>query len=159
MAFGFFQYPVRNEARHSKLRCILRNSPKALPSFVKASEGSPRLLAHSMLRGILRRRIEHGLRSRDRRPCSLLPFYATSAAERVERFLLGKSFRLLLDERSGSDLGSRISRCGLPKCGLGLEWQRIPQHGLPYNLRNAFVIVFKVLHLSICADTTCDKAA
>ena len=39
-----------NEAPRSKLRGILRNSPKPLPSFAKATEGSPRLHAHSKLR-------------------------------------------------------------------------------------------------------------
>jgi len=33
----------KNEAPRSKLRGILRNSPKPLPSFAKAPEGSPRL--------------------------------------------------------------------------------------------------------------------
>ncbi len=46
-----------NEAPRSKLRGILRNSPKPLPSFAKATEGSPRLHPRSELRGIRRRRI------------------------------------------------------------------------------------------------------
>ena len=55
-----------------KLRGILRNSPtrrpeplggvpKPLPSFAKATEGSPRLHPRSKLRGIRRRRINHTL--------------------------------------------------------------------------------------------------
>ncbi len=46
-----------NKAPRSKLRGILRNSPKPLPSFAKATEGSPRLHPRSKLRGIRRRRI------------------------------------------------------------------------------------------------------
>ena len=46
-----------DEAPRSKLRGILRNSPKPLPSFAKATEGSPRLHPRSKLRGIQRRRI------------------------------------------------------------------------------------------------------
>ncbi len=46
-----------NEAPRSKLRGILRNSPKPLPSFAKATEGSPRLHPRSKLWGIRRRRI------------------------------------------------------------------------------------------------------
>ena len=46
-----------DEALRSKLRGILRNSPKPLPSFAKATEGSPRLHPRSELRGIRRRRI------------------------------------------------------------------------------------------------------
>ena len=41
----------------SKLRGILRNSPKPLPSFAKAMEGSPCLHPRNKLRGIRRRRI------------------------------------------------------------------------------------------------------
>ena len=40
-----------------KLRGILRNFQKPLPSFAKAMEGSPRLHPRSTLRGIRRRRI------------------------------------------------------------------------------------------------------
>ena len=40
-----------------KLRGVLRNSSKPLPSFAKATEGSPRLHPRSELRGIWRRRI------------------------------------------------------------------------------------------------------
>ena len=40
-----------------KLRGILRNSPKPLPSFAKAMEGSPCLHLRSKLRGIRRGRI------------------------------------------------------------------------------------------------------
>ena len=39
------------------MRGILRNSPKPLPSFAKATEGSPRLHPRSRLWDILRRRI------------------------------------------------------------------------------------------------------
>ena len=57
-----------DEAPRSKLRGILRNSPtrrpeplggvpKPLPSFAKATEGSPRLHPCSKLQGIRRRRI------------------------------------------------------------------------------------------------------
>ena len=57
-----------NEAPRSKLRGILRNfptrrpeplggMPKPLPSFAKATEGSPRLHPCSKLQGIRRRRI------------------------------------------------------------------------------------------------------
>ena len=49
-----------NKAPRSKLRGILRNSPKPLPSFAKATEGSPRLHPRSKLRGIRRRRITVG---------------------------------------------------------------------------------------------------
>ena len=42
----------------AKLRGILRNSPKPLPSFAKATEGSLRLHPRSKLRGIRRRRIK-----------------------------------------------------------------------------------------------------
>ena len=42
-----------------KLRGILRNSQKPLPSFAKATEGSPRLHPRSELRGIRRRRINN----------------------------------------------------------------------------------------------------
>ena len=52
-----------NEASRSKLRGILRNSPKPLPSFAKATEGSPRLHPRSELRGIRRRRIKPSLYS------------------------------------------------------------------------------------------------
>jgi hypothetical protein len=47
-----------DEAPRSKLRGSLRNSPKPLPSFAKATEGSPRLHPRSKLRGIRRRRIK-----------------------------------------------------------------------------------------------------
>ena len=47
-----------DEAPRSKLLGILRNSPKPLPSFAKATEGSPRLHPRSKLRGIRRRRIK-----------------------------------------------------------------------------------------------------
>ena len=46
-----------DEAPRSKLRGILRNSPKPLPSFAKATEGSPCFHPRSKLRGIRRRRI------------------------------------------------------------------------------------------------------
>jgi hypothetical protein len=46
-----------------KLRGILRNSSNPLPSFAEATEGSPRLIPHSKLRGIRRRRI---MRARQR---------------------------------------------------------------------------------------------
>ena len=55
-----------NEAPRSKLRGILRNSPKPLPSFAKASEGSLRLHPRSKLRGIRRRRITTEPASRPR---------------------------------------------------------------------------------------------
>lgn len=45
------------EASHSKLRGILRNSPKLLPSFTQAMESSPRLHPHSNLQNIRRRRM------------------------------------------------------------------------------------------------------
>ena len=51
----------KNEAPRSKLRGILRNSPKPLPSFAKASEGSPRLHPRSSL---LRRSSHFGYEGR-----------------------------------------------------------------------------------------------
>jgi hypothetical protein len=48
-----------NEAPRSKLRGILRNSLKPLPSFAKATEDSPRLHPRSKLRGIRRKRINN----------------------------------------------------------------------------------------------------
>jgi len=49
---------IQDEGPRSRLRGILRNSPKPLPSFAKATEGSPRLHPRSKLQGIRRRRIK-----------------------------------------------------------------------------------------------------
>ena len=82
---------TKNEAPRSKLRGILRNSPKPLPSFAKATEGSPRLHPRSSLlrrssrfgcegrklRGIRRRRINRRGTSPSGKQCPERPTPAT----------------------------------------------------------------------------------